>query len=366
MQEGEQPKKIELNDDKIAEITKKISGGRDTSEIFAKMNAVGESLTETTDPISRPEIVIKNLRTYQGDVAEAIKNQNASVLTITLAEKKKRDKEEIEKPKQKDPETKKGFWSVLISLLLIILGVGTVVGFYYLQKQIPVAQIQTPGSAPEETIIRYNTQKSISVDGATREEFVSVINGERLKGETKPNEITYIFLNKNKQAGIQTVSTKELFAILNTKIPGATLRSFGDQFMFGFFQDERTEPFLLIRISSYQNAFDGMLKWEETMNGDVGALFLPVSVPGEISAQNSESTSTHSIVTPLPQLSTFQINKNFEDETLRNKDARVLKNSNGDILMLYSFLDKETLLITSNENTLKEMLNKLISQKLIR
>lgn len=365
MQEENPQKKIDLADDKIAEITRKISSGRDTNEIFAKMNEVGQGLTDTTDPVTHPEVVIKNLRTYQGDVAEAIKNQNASVLTITLAEKKKKDKREAEEPKQKDPEKGKKIWSVLISVLLIVLGVGTVVVFYYLQKQAPIPVVTTPGTAPEETIIGYNTKKGISIDTTTREKFISVINGERLGEEIQPNEVAYIFLNKNVQAGIRALNTKELFAILDTKIPGATLRSFGDQFMFGFFRDERVEPFLLIRIASYENAFDGMLKWEDTLKDDIGTLFLPIHVSGEISAQNSESTSTQA-VNRVPLLDTTQINKTFEDETIRNKDARVLKNSNGDVLMLYSFLDKETLLITSNENTLKEMINKLISQKLIR
>lgn len=366
MQEEEQPKKIDLSDDKIAEITRKISGSRDTSEIFAKMNEVGQGLTDTTDPLVHQEVVIKNLRTYQGDVAEAIKNQNASVLTITLAEKKKKDKEEALAPKQKDPEKGKKIVSIVLSVLLIVLGVGTVVGFYFLQKQAPTPAIQTPGPAPEETIVGYNTKKSISVDSATREKFISVMNGERLKGDINANETVYVFLNKNEQAGIRPLTTKELFSILNTKIPGATLRSFADQFMFGFFQDERTEPFLLIRISSYENAFDGMLKWEETLKDDIGTLFLPAAIPGEISAQNSESTSTQTTTNQLPPLETGTINKTFEDETIRNKDARVLKNANGDVLMLYSFLDKQTLLITSNENTLKEMINKLISQKLVR
>ena len=82
-----------------------------------------------------------------------------------------------------------------------------------------------------------------------------------------------------------------------------------------------------------------MLKWEKDMVSDVGKLF-GISV-------NASST---------PQT--------FVDQERRNKDLRVLKDENGKVILLYSFIDNNTLLITKNENVFGAVLSKfLISQQ---
>ncbi len=345
MQEENKPKKIELNDEAIAEVTKKISGGHETNAIYAKMNELAEEAHQADSRPMQSDVIIRNLRTYQGDVADAIKKQNASVLTITLAENRKRVKEETPESIHESSETSKRTWSVIASVVLVILGIGSVGGFYYLQQQAPVAET-TPGPAPEDTIVGYNTKKGITTDGADRTKLLTVLNNERKTTEVKPNEIQYLYLNKANTTGLESITTRDLFSILRTKIPPATLRAFDTQFMFGFFRDELVRPFLLVHINSYDNAYDGMLKWESSIVEDIGSLFI-------VLGDSSDFTTTDTSYA-------------FEDETFANKDARVLKNDSGKTVFLYSFLDKDTLLITSNENTLKEMINKRISQKLIR
>lgn len=345
MPEDQKPKKIELNDDAIAEVTKKISGSHEANAIYAKMNEIASNANQSENQPHSGDVVIRSLRTYQGDVADAIKKQNASVLTITLAENRKRAKQESAQDTHISNESNKRTLSVIASITLIILGIGAVGGFYYLQQQAPVIET-TPGPAPEDTIVGYNIKKGLTTDGTDRIKLISVLNNERKETEVRPNEIQYLYLNKSNATGLQGITTRELFSILNTKIPPATLRAFDSQFMFGFFRDERIEPFLLIHITSYDNAYDGMLKWESSLVEDVGSLFIVLGDPKEFLSQD----------TPYA----------FEDETFANKDARVLKNSEGKVVLLYSFLDKDTLLITSNENTLKELINKRITQKLIQ
>jgi len=345
MQEENKPKKIELNDEAIAEVTKRISGGHETNAIYAKMNDLAEEAHQADSRPMQSDVIIRNLRTYQGDVAEAIKKQNASVLTITLAENRKRVKEETAEDTHESSETSKRTWSVVASIILIILGLGTVGGFYYLQQQTPVIET-TPGPAPEDTIIGYNLKKGITTDGADRKELLTVLNNERKNTEVNPNQIQYIYLNKANATGLEGIATRDLFSILQTKIPPATLRSFDTQFMFGFFRDELVRSFLLVQITSYDNAYDGMLKWESSIVEDIGSLFIVLGDANDFTSGGATYA--------------------FEDETFANKDARVLKNDGGKTILLYSFLDKDTLLITSNENTLKEMINKRISQKLIR
>ena len=56
--------------------------------------------------------------------------------------------------------------------------------------------------------------------------------------------------------------------------------------------------------------------------------------------------------------------KIFEDEALKNKDLRVVKDSNRKTVLLYTFLDKNTILITSNESIFSAILGKFITSKI--
>jgi hypothetical protein len=56
----------------------------------------------------------------------------------------------------------------------------------------------------------------------------------------------------------------------------------------------------------------------------------------------------------------------FSDTILHNKDARVVKDENGKIIFLYSFINSETIVITTNETTLREITTRLVNASLVR
>jgi hypothetical protein len=434
--DGETEKKIELADETIDAVSKIVTDAGKTN--FEKQKGVfgevsdlrGESgvtpsaLPETPSiphsPLKAPEVVIKNLRTFQGDVAEAIKNQNASVLTITMAEKRKQDenagesqkkdlgkpmnevarilgkklppglpytpppapppilptiKIEDEKPKKGfDPEFVKNSLTIGISILLIVLGVGAVVGFYMLQKKPPTIATLAP---VDQTIIPFNYKENISSVNTGREDLITSINTIRGKPGAGNNEITYISLTKVVEKEIVSLSTQELFSILKTSIPASLLRAFGDQFMLGMYHTTSNQPFLLIKLDSFENTFAGMLLWEKTMNTDIGSIFsersvqitsyVPVTVAtsGAGSATNTAVVGSTTAITKIVNTD-IKVRNAFEDITIQNKDARVLKNVRGDDIILYSFLDPNTLLITSSETAFHEIINKYLANKLVR
>jgi hypothetical protein len=107
--------------------------------------------------------------------------------------------------------------------------------------------------------------------------------------------------------------------------------------------EAKQSNFIIFRLSSFENAFAGMLAWEETLAEDIGPLF-----------KNST------------KLATLYPTKEFEDITARNKDARVLRSETGEILLLYSFFDNNTLIITENDEAMRSLINKLSSSLLSR
>lgn len=51
--------------------------------------------------------------------------------------------------------------------------------------------------------------------------------------------------------------------------------------------------------------------------------------------------------------------KKFEDLTIKNRDMRVILDENKEILFLYSFLGRDTIIMTTNKDTLDEVTNRL-------
>jgi hypothetical protein len=91
--------------------------------------------------------------------------------------------------------------------------------------------------------------------------------------------------------------------------------------------------FILISVKDYAESYAGMLIWEKDMPKDLGEIF-------KVSSSLSSTTSL------------------FTDEAIKNKDLRVLKDQNKNTVLLYSFVDKNTLLITTNEDVFSALLGK--------
>lgn len=394
---------LDLDDDKIRAIERKMSQSSNVSELqsgalesvnisFPKeMNLPAgtfgdekQALPEISTP--KPPSAIKNLRTYQGDVAEAIKNQNASVLTIALAEKKRQDnpvkqsaieakepKLQVKAPKKPiNPELKRNIVLSIVSIILIVSGVGAIYGFYVLQKN----DVHLAETTVDKSIIGWNDKVTIDTTSIKRETLIQKINEYRENSQIENGEILYLAMEKKTAEETSAISTADLFKILDTKAPAPLQRSFRQNFMFGFFGlPETKEPFLLIELDSFDLAFSGMLNWERFINEDIGSIFTRrvIAVQEELETPSATSSSTaETSATTSPKIQTRILNfdnpnpEGFVDVTIRNKDARILKNLRGETILLYSFIDRRFLLITSSEAVLREILNKLIAEELIR
>jgi hypothetical protein len=231
--------------------------------------------------------------------------------------------------------------------------------------------ISTPNPV-DRTTISFNKKETIPTENLTRDTLEKKIIEYRNNNTLNNGSILYLALTKKIDGSEFPINSKELFTVLNTEAPESLLRSFGNTFMLGMYKMDSSEPFLLIELSSFANAFDGMLKWEKTINKDLGSIFSNRSISitshtTEIPESPITSTTTLKTVSETRVVNSDLLGISvFEDITFKNKDARVLKNTRGETILLYSFLDPKTVLITSSEKVLHEIINKLISEKLVR
>ena len=376
---------LNLADDELSDIQRKLSQKKPPEakrDIYNRITA-GPSLASNETPSARGdalnpqgesrETIIKNLRTFQGDMAEAIQNQNASVLTIALAEKKKKDKiPKVKKPI--DPELKKNIFYIAVSILLIALGAGSIYSFYVIQKKNagPIIEVRS------RALMGWSKKLSLETEGLRRTSFIERVNTLRETATLSNGEVLYISIEEGGANAGEEMSTGELFALLETGAPSALLRSFGNEFMFGFYRNaDVNHPFLLVKLDSFDLAFANMFSWEKIMNDDIGSLFtrrviqIRETLPPETTATSSATTTPASgTSTAVSQTRIVNFDTpnpdGFEDVVVRNKDARILKNTRGDAILLYSFVNRDLLLITSSESSLRDLVNKLISEQLIR
>lgn len=272
---------------------------------------------------------LQSLRSYQGDVAEIIKKQNESVATIATKEKVRQEEQKETVPRKAlSRNLPVSIFTLLLSLLLIggsYLAIFFV--FKFIQNQ-PESQILS-----ETALIPFSSRATIS--GATRENLGSELS-ELL-------DTGVVLVQLEKLDGKQISTSKELLNLLGARAPSTLERNLTKEFALGTHTSVTDKTFFLIlRTQEFGAAFSGLLDWESAMRE--GLTFLDTKI---------ESTST-----PYA----------WKDLIIKNKDVRALVNQEGDddIVLAYTFLDKNTILIANNLSGLSELTNIYASRTIAR
>jgi len=276
------------------------------------------------DPEETP---LKQIRTFQGDVAEALQREQRSLVSIQQAEhlKKSAARSATNTPSKDSERGTELFYLVLGSLVLFVLGA---VGVWYTYDEF-VRRSATPiMTAPANRFISADTETNLTLTTTSREVLIKTIADA--VGSVPTGELKHINLS---------LSTSEFLQSLESRAPASLIRAFDPLFMFGAFGES---TFLIIKLVSFENAFAGMLAWEKNLNQDIGPLF-----------------ATAEFSRNLPPASTFA------DLTDRNKDVRILALGDQSIL-LYSFFDNNMLIITDHIETLRTLIDRLTREKLSR
>jgi hypothetical protein len=159
-----------------------------------------------------------------------------------------------------------------------------------------------------------------------------------------------VTVSSSTSSGLALLSAQDFFTLLAPHMPPDLARSLQPNFLLGVHVYNGNQPFVILSVYSYEEAYAGMLSWEQYLQGDLSPLFNYTPsprIPEEGIATTSTSTTSQFIQT------------GFTDKIVENHDARVLQNENGDIYLLWTFLDRNTLVITTNDATLREIISRL-------
>lgn len=286
-----------------------------------------------------------NIRTYQSDVEEILKNGQGSLATIAIAENDKKIRAGLSAEEPEKPDHTK--FVLALSLGLIIVGVG-IFGFIYFwrgtgQKPLPLVE-KTPA------IIVIDFEKALDIKGMGRNELLSVLAKEFEESTITLSSIVGFRLNEGKGESAQTVLTSDFLKKLQVHAPDSLVRSLAPNFTLGLHALNVNHPFLIFKTNYYQNTYAGMLSWETTLKEDLGPIFIKPEPAMEISTTDQ----------------VLGRSETFEDTVVKNRDTRALRNRSGKIVFLYSFPDKNTLIITTNADTLQKISERLLAGKQVR
>ncbi|OHA92299.1 MAG: hypothetical protein A3J09_02375 [Candidatus Zambryskibacteria bacterium RIFCSPLOWO2_02_FULL_51_21] len=272
---------------------------------------------------------LKQIRTFQGDVAEALGRQNESLVSIQRQETAKRPPESSAESEL--DKKKKDFLFLLVgSAFLIIVGsLGAWFGYKEYQRRIAPPVVTVPTSR----FITASKETTLGIATMTREEFALAF--AEVARDVPAGAILHV-------AVAPEITTSQFLNILEVRAPGALVRSFDKLFMIGVIGGN---PFLIVKLVSFENAFAGMLSWESTMPQDLLPLF----------PQNEG----------LKAITTTSV---FKDIVVRNKDVRALPGgaSSTTPVLLYTFFDNKMLIITDSIEALETLMDRLTRERLSR
>ncbi|MFT7507123.1 MAG: hypothetical protein ACI92I_000262 [Acidimicrobiales bacterium] len=222
---------------------------------------------------------------------------------------------------------------IYVYLLVIIgaslLGIGTSVYWF------------TSSTATEEAVViripslfAVNIQIPIPLEETKVGTLTTILN-ESLAA----NETIQIYPTVTDETGqSHPTDVQELLFALQLRAPGSFTRSIND-IAFGSYNGAK--PFVLMSVTSFDTAFAGMLAWEPVLSEDLSPLF-----GDPVTESYDPYARTETQIRPA-----F-----FRDTVIANKSARVLVDTANIERILYSFVQPNLILITSDSDTLNAII----------
>lgn len=290
--------------------------------------------TPPTPPSKAPKDAI--VHTLGDDVHDLVQNQKMSLVRMAALESNKN--KHSQKATQKDP------WKLVLTVLLAVLAVVIVAvlgaaGYY-------AYRLNATATAPAASagIIFTEGREPIDVGGQSIEALKTLFGALHsaqiftlgsmtelnLRTTPKPTSLT-------DYPQPRTVSIYEWLEILDARVPQSFIDTLSDAYMFGVHTtDAGNESFMILTTTSYSYAFSGMLAWEKNITTDLSSIFIP--------AQKVARGS-------------------FVDSVIDNLDVRILYGADGSELLVYGFINRTSIVLTTNSRTYLDIAERLRIQR---
>lgn len=288
---------------------------------------------------------VESVHTLKHDLQHVVQDQKISVVrAVALEEDRRIARTAVPEPIQdvRAAQQRKNRVKNIVfgAILLIALGGAALGGVYVVMNdRAAVVPVQSSDSLvfAEQTV-------TLALDDQSPTQLKSTLERARGTASASLGSITRIVpVHTTSDAQQVPVTLAEFFAALGIKPPEQLSRALGDKFFFGLHTIDKNAPVLVIEVASYDNAFAGMLAWEDQLNANLAPAY--IAVPRLVIGPDGIPTK-----------------RTFVDDVMRNYDVRQLKDDAGAIALYYSFPTRGLLVIAESPYTFTELLNRLQAQ----
>lgn len=338
-------------------------------------------------PPPKEDSVVRPIETYGADITRMMREGTVSVASIAAAEAERRARATVGEPvapQELSPQTEpSGMRPVLIiaGAILILCALGIAAALYWRFAPVPV---QTTGGLAPFVAVDDTLLVPIGAD-ASHLSIMANLESARERVNLPVGLVEWLYVGIATTSGTQPAEMQpsDLLTLLAPDMSQDLARTVV-RYLLGVHSYDENQTFLIMRVDSYQQAYAGMLAWEPYMQRDLAPLFTrtpaahitdaPAVVTATTTASSTAATATTTsaasttpatTTTPVPVAPAEPVFAHFSDAVVRNHDARVITNSAGDILLLWTFLDRNTLVITTNEYTLGEIIRRVDTTSVI-
>lgn len=286
--------------------------------------------------------------------SEAVSNSPFSVIAA---------EQDADKRVRRTPSlNKKGIVPIVLGMVLIVAAAG---GSYALYVYIGARHVVPTVVLHVPSLIFAEQYKKVTGTGGDLLQSLAMVASDPV--DTGTAIVTYVEQPVTGQTGIVAGAPAPggvLIKELSLPAPDLLLRNVTQDSTVGVIHEGGdTRAFFILRVSSYERTFAGMLTWEPLMARDLSLLYpLYPSDPAEQPSVRLDTASTTASSTPAsapPVQGPATSRERFEDAVVANRDVRILRDTRGRSIMLYGYADKETLIIARSESAFSALLVRL-------
>jgi hypothetical protein len=285
-----------------------------------------ESNSNTLENNSLPKKSV-GIETYIEDMNRIISDNKDGLLKKVLTEQEKFENRKY----MGSPQVKKNKKLMFISLFLAVSAVIILILFLVFKKEVTSVDV----NVVYEPFIFTDTTQFKEISGLKKDEISKIIREEAGGIKIKPGEIEGIYFTENKNViGLR----KFLQYIGGSLLPGDEL-FINDNFLLGLSNRGTNDFFMILKIrsSSFLDVFKAMQAWEDKLFYDLHGFF---GIDSNVGTD-------------------YLNDKEFEDSIVDNKNSRVLYDKDGNIVLMYVFVDTNYVVITNTVGSADEIIRRL-------
>ncbi|MEX0930693.1 MAG: hypothetical protein WDZ68_00190 [Candidatus Paceibacterota bacterium] len=222
------------------------------------------------------------------------------------------------------------FGFAVIGIVASVLGIGVASWLFWGAGQtatIPTAESQSLVSSGGEQYVRL---------GQSHEQMLEHL-ASAIPNASQASVTTLRPMMTTVEGNERLATTAEILSIFDPRAPGSFTRAITG-IEFGAYRG--SEPFIVLKVTSFDAALSGMLTWETAMSGDLSPFFgQPVTSTFDATARNTSQTRE-----PF-----------FVDVVHANRDIRILRDDKQNERIVYTFLNRTTILLSTNRTVIEDV-----------